>query len=223
MMYEGANWCDHITGKVPHNPDDWSCFQREFDSGGPCDEVDPDIEPTDWEALRTLTEQIAGLADGAFYPEVEAFFDFDRFLSMWAVEGVLAHWDGYSFTIVNNYRVYHERTSGLWTMMPWGIDQTFAGDLDPWETSAGLVARCLAEPDCEAAFAARQAEMATLFDSLDFVTEAETIHALISDSVAADPRREYDFSDWQSWHDDMLGWIAWRSGRVREILASHGF
>ena len=34
------------------------------------------------------------------YPEIEAVFDFDEFLSMWAVDAAIQHWDAYSFTIM---------------------------------------------------------------------------------------------------------------------------
>lgn len=222
MMYEGAYWCDLVPENVPAQIDDWSCFQREFRSG-PCDVEDPDRDPTDWELLRTFTTQIRDLPEGQFYPEISELFDFDRFMSMWAVEGVLAHWDAYSFFIINNYRVYHDPTTDLWTMIPWGIDQTFRGDLDPWETGAVLVQRCLSEPDCEADFAARQAQMADLFEALAFADEAGSIHDLIAGHVAADPRREYSEADWEWAVVELVGWISGRPDRVREIVGTHGY
>src|SRR5690606_31739845 len=108
---------------------------------------DPGADPMDYELLRQLTEQIAALPPGGFYPEVEALFDFDKLLSSWALESLISHWDNYTFVIQNNYRVYHDPTTGRWTLISTGIDQTFEGDQDPWSVQGVLAIKCLQEPD----------------------------------------------------------------------------
>ena len=59
-----------------------------------------------------------------------------------------------------------------------------------------LATRCLEEADCAAAFAARLAQVADVFEEMDLAAEAERIHALILPNVAADPRREFDLPTW---------------------------
>ena len=50
--------------------------------------------------------------------------DVDRFVSFLALEVLLGHWDGYSLH-ENNYRIFHNNTSGRLIFMPHGMDQLF--------------------------------------------------------------------------------------------------
>ncbi|MEK6607231.1 MAG: CotH kinase family protein [Myxococcota bacterium] len=228
MLYEGAYWCDLVAANVPADEYSPSCFTKEFEVGA-CDTPDDDADPTDFSLLRELVAKIAALPPGGFYPEIGAFFDYDELLSEWAVSGIIAHWDAYDFSIINNYRVYHDPSADRWSIIPTGIDQTFAGDpwsgtdLDPFLVAAVLATRCLEEADCAAAFAARLAQVADVFEEMDLAAEAERIHALILPHVAADPRREFDLPTWDWLHQQLLAWIAGRPGIVRGILAAHGY
>jgi len=224
MMYEGAYGCELIPGNVPDTLDGDSCFSREFDSSDPCDMPDPGADPTDWELLRTLTEDLEALPDGGFYPQVEAFFEYDNFLSFWSAEGATSHWDGYASNGQNNYRVYHEPTTDRWTMIPWGIDQTFGNvDHDPWDSTALLVNRCKGEPDCEAPFATRLHAVADLFEALDLRAQSLAIRAQIEDLIAADPRKEYNMTQYDTANQNTLSFIDARPDRLRDILANHGY
>ncbi len=108
-------------------------------------------------------------------------------------------------------------------MMPWGIDQTFGGDLDPFDSGALLVTRCLGEPDCAEAYAARVLEVLETFEDLDLGGRARDIQAQIRDAVERDPRKEYANQDWEWVIGDIPNWVAWRPGRYRELLDWHGF
>lgn len=224
MMYEGAYWCDLIPENVPL-ADEFSCFAREFEPDA-CDAPASGEDAQDWELLRALAIDVRGLSDGAsFYPEVEAVLDFDEFLTMWAVDATLSHWDAYSFTIINNYRVYHDPATGLWSMFPWGIDQTFNGgdDVDPFGSDAILVNQCIADAECLAAFGQRLGDIAILFESLDLATTAAAIHDQLQPFVYADARKEYSNEEWEAQHDALQAWIADRPTRIREHLAARGF
>lgn len=224
MMYEGAYWCDLVPENVPVSDDEFSCFALEFEPDV-CDAALPDgpADPEDWELLRELTSDIAAVSAGeSFYPEIEAVFDMDEFLSMWAVDSVIAHWDAYSFTIINNYRVYHDPLSDRWSVSPWGIDQTFngGGDVDPFGSDAILVNRCIDDPECLAAFLQRLDEVTVLFESMDYATRAAAIRDQIRDAVYADTRKEYSNEEWEAQHEELQSWIASRPARVREYIAS---
>ena len=69
-------------------------------------------EPSD-DGLRTLSE-------------IE---DLDRFLSFWATEVLVGHWDGYAGDR-NNYHFYRE-FDGRFAFIPWGVDDTFHLRDDP--------------------------------------------------------------------------------------------
>jgi hypothetical protein len=75
---------------------------------------------------------------------LDKVLDIDPFLTMMAVEAMIAHWDGYAGNR-NNYRVYHDPKSDKFVFIPHGMDQLF-GSLDyPLMPRNGLLARILTE------------------------------------------------------------------------------
>lgn len=224
MLYEGTYWCDLISSNLPPTDDDDSaCLTREF-SPKPCSVPDPGADPLDYALLRAMIQEVEALPNGGFYPAITSIFDFDRFLTTWAAEAVIGHWDNYAFSIKNNYRVYHDPTTGLWTLISTGIDQTFSSDVDAWGDADGVLAtRCLAEPACEAAFAARLAEVNDLFEATDMAGRAESVFTQISPYIMADPRREYGMGTFANQHQNLLNFIAARPDQIRADLMAQGF
>ena len=55
--------------------------------------------------------------------------DLDRFLSYWATEVLVGHWDGYAGNR-NNYHFYRE-PGGKFVFIPWGVDDVFHLKDDP--------------------------------------------------------------------------------------------
>jgi hypothetical protein len=223
MLYEGTYWCDLIPDNVPPTDDDDSyCITREF-SPDACSTPEPGADPEDYTLIRDLVEKIDALPPGGFYPAVETFFDYDKFLTTWAIEAVIDHWDNYAFAIKNNYRVYHDPISDRWSMITTGIDQTFEKDQDAWGAQGVLAARCLEEPACEAAFAARLDEVNEAIAMMDLAGRAEAIHDQISAAVMADPRKEYNMKTFDQAHQAVLAFIAGRADEIRDQLMNHGF
>ncbi len=60
---------------------------------------------------------------------LDAIVDRDRFLSFWATEVLVGHWDGYAGNR-NNYHFYRE-PQGSFVFIPWGVDQVFSLEEDP--------------------------------------------------------------------------------------------
>jgi hypothetical protein len=223
MLYEGVYWCDLEPGNVPMNDDDDSgCLSREF-SPDECSIPEPGADPEDYSLLRELTMQIEALPPDGFYAGIQQIFEFDRFLTTWAIESVIGHWDNYAFDIRNNYRVYHDPSTDRWTLISTGIDQTFVDDQDPWAVSGLVAARCLQEPDCEDAFAAKLAEVNGVFEGFMFEDRAQAIRAQIEPLVAADPRKEYDMTEFANKHAEMAAFFMNRPARIREYLTAHGY
>jgi spore coat protein CotH len=54
----------------------------------------------------------------------EQLIDLDAFISLWASEVLIGHWDGYASNR-NNYYIYREPKSDLFYFIPWGPDSAF--------------------------------------------------------------------------------------------------
>jgi spore coat protein CotH len=56
---------------------------------------------------------------------VEALLDLDAFITLWASEVLIGHWDGYASNR-NNFYIFRPKKSGLFYFTPWGPDSAFA-------------------------------------------------------------------------------------------------
>jgi spore coat protein CotH len=224
MLYEGTYYCDLLPGNVPPADEDTYCLSRKFRPSD-CEPIADDGDPEDYTPLRAMVTQLDGLyqtldADpqASFYPEIEAIFDFDTFLSMWAVETVIGHWDGYVIQIVNNYRVYHDPETARWTLIPTGVDQTFVQHTALGQLAGRLAQRCAADADCEAAFRARLAQAVDVFEQADLGALAQTIAAQIDPGVNEDPRKEISYDEFHSRVNDTVSFIDSRPAEIRAAL-----
>jgi spore coat protein CotH len=229
MMYEGAYWCDLVENNVPATlADRGSCFEPEFSTDA-CSTVSPGEDATDWELLRTFTQQIQDARDsGDFYPAIRSVIDMDAFFTAWSADMVLAHWDGYFVDIVNNYRVYHHPTTGLWHFVPWGIDQTFNSGRDTVVRPFGnagptLVQACLADAECRADYAVRLDQMRVLFANAGLREKADAIQAQLEPHIMDDTRAGYSVGSWRGRVDSLRNWINGRPAFIASELQTAGF
>ncbi len=222
MLYEGTYWCDVTTANLPVGDADNKCLTREFHPSE-CDAAaEPGDDPQTYGPLRDFIAKLDALPAGTFLPEARAFLDVDEFLSDWAASSVLGHWDSYQLNIVNNYRMYHDPVTGLFHFLPSGVDQTMNSDVDPFNPQGRVARMCLQDPDCKIAFGARLREAAATFEAMDLVDRAKQIHDQIMADVAADPRKEYNMSTWESANNNWRAWIANRPAQIRAKLAAQG-
>jgi hypothetical protein len=56
--------------------------------------------------------------------EFEKLIDLDAFITLWASEVLIGHWDGYASNR-NNFYIYRDPDSGLFYFIPWGPDSAF--------------------------------------------------------------------------------------------------
>jgi hypothetical protein len=126
-----------------------------------------------------------------FVAAVGPHIDTDWFARFTATELMLAHWDGYAVTR-NNYFLY-PNDAGLWTFIPWGLDQTFGDSAySLWGGDARIHRMCADSQDCRSAMAVAYERLLTLLDELDLLGRVDALEALIHDAADADPRKEYD-------------------------------
>jgi hypothetical protein len=98
--------------------------------------------------------------DEQLIDELVAALDVEEFISFWAIEVLLQHWDGYAGN-QNNFYVYADPTTHKVSLLPWGIDQLFGGAAEgngkpeAILTTGVLAHRLYSSPDGRARFAAR--------------------------------------------------------------------
>ena len=82
----------------------------------------------DWSDVDAVIAALQDPSDAGLEALAE-ILDLDRFLSFWATEVLVGHWDGYTGDR-NNYQFYRE-PDGKFVFIPWGVDDTFHLKDDP--------------------------------------------------------------------------------------------
>ncbi len=82
----------------------------------------------DWSDIDAVVDALSDPSDAGLEALAQGV-DLDRFLSFWATEVLVGHWDGYSGNR-NNYQFYRE-PDGRFVFIPWGVDDTFHLKDDP--------------------------------------------------------------------------------------------
>ena len=148
------------------------------------------IEPKTLSAAANTTEidaLTAALADPALsdaqrLAAIQGLVDIGDFLTFWAGEGLIGHWDGYADD-QNNFWFYVDPADGLIRFIPWGADDTFGrgnplrgGDLlhaAAIVPRSALARRLYEIPETRALY------LAELQNQLDNVWDETAIHAEI--------------------------------------------
>ena len=85
-------------------------------------------DENDWSDVDAVMAALQDPSDAGLEALAE-IVDLDRFLSFWATEVLVGHWDGYTGDR-NNYHFYRE-PDGKFVFMPWGVDDVFHLKDDP--------------------------------------------------------------------------------------------
>ena len=85
-------------------------------------------DAADWSDIDAVVAALQDPSDAGLKALGE-IVDLDRFLSFWATEVLVGHWDGYAGDR-NNYHFYRE-PDGPFVFIPWGTDDTFHLKDDP--------------------------------------------------------------------------------------------
>lgn len=199
-LYEGGYGADLISGREDN-------FQ-----------VQELGEPADLSDLAALIEVVDTSTADTYYSVLSANFDIDALLDVWAVELSVANTDAYT-TLANNYLIYHAPTTATWTMLPWGPDQSFTGDLDVHMTYDGeLAVRCAASTECAAKLDERISHVLDVWESSDLegFVAAETVN--IEEACRADPRSPWGDYGCRDAQEAMRTWTTARPDIVRGML-----
>ncbi len=138
----------------------------------------------DWSDIDAVVDALQNSAPAGL-EALAAAIDLDRFLTFWAVEVLIGHWDGYAGNR-NNFYIYRAPDAPF-VFIPWGADQVFTstdGPFDDFESppavmAHGAIAHRLYQED-----AMRTAYVARLKQLLDAVWNEEELLGL-ADEMAA--------------------------------------
>lgn len=140
--------------------------------------------------LSALTVAAAA-PDDELLAALEPVLDVDAFLTFWAAEVLVGHWDGYAGNR-NNHYLYRDPSTGQFHFLPWGPDSAF-GDPNPFLAAAPppsiwanniLGSRLYAIDDTHDRYQARLAELLdTVWDEDALIAEIDRASAMIESYV----------------------------------------
>jgi hypothetical protein len=167
--------------------------------------------------LEEMIDAVEASTPANFMALLDAHFDTERLLDTWAVELISSNDDSYA-SGGNNYFVYHA-PSGGWTMIPWGADQSFAGDETLFGKIGGsLTERCLPSTECAAKLHERIEGVLAAWETAGFSAWVNTETARIEDDCRADPRSEWGDYGCRDALIALRTWVDARPGIVRAEL-----
>lgn len=86
-------------------------------------EVKTNASTNDRSDLLALTKALEA-ADDKLLSALTPLVDVDAFISFWATEVLVGHWDSYSGNL-NNFYTYHDKVRDKFYFIPWGTDGSF--------------------------------------------------------------------------------------------------
>ena len=152
----------------------------------------------DWSDVDAVVAALQDPSDAGL-EALDGLVDLDRFLSFWATEVLLGHWDGYAGDR-NNYHFYRE-PDGKFVFIPWGVDDIFhlKDDPNPFDNISNPPPSVLALtaipnrlyniPEWRAKYAERLKEILdTAWDADALLASVDAIAAIVQENALPDDR-----------------------------------
>ena len=152
----------------------------------------------DWSDVDAVMAALQDPSDAGLKALAE-IVDLDRFLSFWATEVLVGHWDGYTGDR-NNYHFYRE-PDGKFVFIPWGVDDTFhlKDDPNPFDNISNPPPSVLAltaipnrlynTPEWRAKYTERLREILdTAWDEDDLLASVDQMAAIVAEHALPDAR-----------------------------------
>lgn len=134
-----------------------------------------------------------------------------------ALELWVSHWDGYTGNR-NNYYL-HVAPDGLLRLIPWGVDQTLSGALDPFVPYNGLLhTACLANPTCRQELAGALQQIGQVASDTGLAEDLRTRFEALVPAMLRDPRRESDQAAAEAVRDEAISFLQYRAEGLAPIL-----
>ncbi|MBW1871531.1 MAG: CotH kinase family protein, partial [Deltaproteobacteria bacterium] len=137
---------------------------------------------SDLDAMVTACQ----VPDDQFLDEIEQLVELDDFYTFWAMEVLIAHWDGYASFNHNNYYIYNDPQTGKFNFILWGIDGILFNNLgNPAPRSvfadSVLANRLYNLPESQAVYIERvKSLLETVWDEQEILGEIDRMEDLIT-------------------------------------------
>jgi len=187
-------------------------------------ELETNETANDRSDLIAFIAAIEAADDATLDTDLAPVLDVDEFFRAMALEGIVNQWDGYGYTRFgpNNFRIYHDPSTGKFSFIPWGMDMALkpydGGDLDLLAPTGMILQRCMAGDSCRARYLETIRAMADLVEGLDLPAQADAMHVQLAGHVAEDPRKEIDDATFEAVFAGERDWLVRRPDDVRATL-----
>jgi hypothetical protein len=241
VYVNGVNYGVHLNVETYDDislPHWFASTQHLYEADKPGVDIRPDsqgefeVDEGDEEERADLEALIAAANDeaGDWSEGMGGVADLDEMAHMWAVERYVGHWDGYAGAALpfdppvrpNNYYL-HSDESGLFSMLPWGTDQTWEAEMEFDEPAGGLLFNdCLADASCAAQYVEALRETQGAVAGLDLATQSACLAERLAPWQAMEDagRREYDEEETAEGVEEAEEFIAERPGELSAYLAT---
>jgi CotH kinase protein len=151
-------------------------------------EMQSNEDTNDGSDIRAVMDALR-LSDSQLLATLGALVDLDAFMTFWAMEGLIGHWDGYSSNR-NNFYLYRDPTSAKFYFIPWGADMILADGSpiaarDPAANTAmfaysAITRRLVDFPEMRARYKERmQALLSSVWNETSILAEITRMDALL--------------------------------------------
>jgi len=121
--------------------------------------------------------------DAELVETLETLIDLEAFLSFWAMESLIGHWDGYAGN-TNNFFLYHDPGSDLLHFIPWGIDALFFEGSSSVMAVGILARRLYLHEPTRTRYVDRVLDLLDgIWDESAILAEVDRMHGLVSGYV----------------------------------------
>ena len=161
----------------------------------------PNAAAADWSDIDAVVTALQDPSPAGLEALAD-IIDIDRFLTFWATEVLIGHWDGYAGNR-NNFYVYREPDAPF-VFIPWGADQVFTSTDGPFDdfvsppsiTAHGAIAHRLYRDDgMRAVYVARLKQLLdTVWNEEELLDLADEMAAIVQQHGLV-KRRAYAASD----------------------------
>jgi spore coat protein H len=172
------------------------------------------------EDLEALAAVVETAPDDTLEQELEALLDVDAFLTGYALEAALAHWDGFAFNL-NNYYLYRRPRDGRFVFLPHGMDQLMdrPGFEPLQEPRSRLTRRIWEHPSLNARFRERLLQVVReVWDEPSLREQAEAVRALVETTPRQDARVRRELEDFRGASSDQVQRFEERRVFLEELL-----